>query len=55
MFDSLAAQHPTVRITNAERGLTLSLIFSGDHYDWLMLKYEGDQEPEIDHIVKMRI
>ena len=40
VFDSLAAQHPTVRITTAEGGLTLSLIFSGDHYDWLMPKYE---------------
>ena len=32
VFDSLAAQHPIVRITNAEEGLTLSLLFSGDHY-----------------------
>ena len=52
VFDSLAAQHPIVRITTVERGLTLSLIFSGDHYDWLMLKFEGDQGPEIDHIIK---
>ena len=33
VFDSLAAQHPTVRIANAEGGLTLSILFSGDHYD----------------------
>ena len=32
VFDSLAAQHPIVRITNAEEGLTLSLLSSGDHY-----------------------
>ena len=32
MFDSLAAQHPIVRITTAEEGLKLSLLFSGDHY-----------------------
>ena len=32
VFDSLAAQHPIVRITNAEEGLKLSLLFSGDHY-----------------------
>ena len=32
VFDSLAAQHPIVRITTAEGGLKLSLIFSGDHY-----------------------
>ena len=42
VFDSLAAQHLTVRIKTAEGGLTLSLIFSGDHYDWLIPKYEGD-------------
>ena len=52
VFDSLAAQQPIVRITTAEGGLTLSLLFSGDHYDWLMPKFEGDQEPEINHIVK---
>ena len=52
VFDSLAAQHPIVRITTAEGGLTLSLLFSRDHYDWLMPKFEGKQEPEIDHIVK---
>ena len=51
VFDSLAAQHPIVRITTAEGSLTLSLLFSGDHYDWLMPKFEGDQEPEINHIV----
>ena len=33
VFDSLAAQQPIVRITTAERGLTLSLLFSSDHYD----------------------
>ena len=33
VFDSLAAQQPFVRITTAEGGLTLSLLFSGDHYD----------------------
>ena len=33
VFDSLAAQHPIVRITAAEGGLKLSLLFSGDHYD----------------------
>ena len=32
VFDSLAAQHPIVRITTAEEGLKLSLLFSGDHY-----------------------
>ena len=33
VFDSLAAQHPIVRIiTTAEGGLKLSLLFSGDHY-----------------------
>ena len=32
VFDSLAAQHPIVRITTAEGGLKLSLRFSGDHY-----------------------
>ena len=52
VFDSLAAQQPIERITTAEGGLTLSLLFSGDHYDWLIPKFEGDQEPEINHIVK---
>ena len=52
VFDSLPAQHPIVRITTVEGGLTLSLLFSGDHYNWLMPKFEGEQEPEIDHIVK---
>ena len=32
VFDSLAAQHPIVRITTAEEGPKLSLLFSGDHY-----------------------
>ena len=32
VFDSLAAQHPIVRITTAEEGLKFSLLFSGDHY-----------------------
>ena len=32
VFDLLAVQQPIVRITTAEGGLTLSLLFSGDHY-----------------------
>ena len=52
VFDSLPSQHLIVRITTAEGGLTLSWLFSGDHYDWLMPKFELGQEPEIDHIVK---
>ena len=40
VFDSFAAQHSIVRITTAEGGLTLSLLFSDDHYDWLMPKFE---------------
>ena len=33
VFNSLATQHPIVKITTAEEGFTLSLLFSGDHYD----------------------
>ena len=32
VFDSLAAQRPIVKITTAEEGLKLSLLFSGYHY-----------------------
>ena len=42
VFDSLAAQHPIVRIITAEGGLTLSLLFYGDHYDWLIPKLQRD-------------
>ena len=31
VFDSLAVQHPIVRITTAEEDLKLSLLFSCDH------------------------
>ena len=33
VIDSLASQHPIVRITTAEGGLKLSLLLSGDHND----------------------
>ena len=33
VFISLNAQHHIIRITTAEEGLTLGLLFSGDHYD----------------------
>ena len=32
VYVSLSAQHPIDRITTAEGGLKLSLLFSGDHY-----------------------
>ena len=54
VFDSLAAQHTLVRIATAEGDLTLSLPFFGDHYDWLIPKFERDQESEIDHIFKKK-
>ena len=54
VFDSLAAQHTIVRIATAKGDLKLSLPFFGDHYDWLMSKFEGDQESEINHIFKKK-
>ena len=49
VFYSIAFQDLIARVNISEGGLTLSKLYSGDHYDLLLLKFEGDKEPNIYH------
>ena len=43
VFDSITSQDSIARVSTSEGGLTLSLIYSDDHYDWLLPKFERDR------------
>ena len=47
IFDSIASQEPITRVVTADGDYTISILFSGDHYDCLipktMIKQTGMQ------------
>ena len=38
IFDSIASQEPITRVVTADGNYTISILFSGDHYDCLIPK-----------------
>ena len=38
IFDSIASQEPITRVVTADVNCTISILFSGDHYDCLIPK-----------------
>ena len=48
IFDSIASQEPITRVVTADGDYTISILFSGDHYDCLILKNDDKSNRNAD-------
>ena len=51
IFDSIASQETITRVVTADGDYTISIIFSGDHYDCLIPKNDGKANRNTDYSV----
>ena len=51
IFDSIASQEPITRVVTADGNYTISLLFSGDHYDCLIPKNDNKENRNVDYNV----
>ena len=51
IFDSIASQEPITRVVTADGEYTISILFSGDHYDYLIPKNDDKANRNEDYNV----
>ena len=49
IFDSITSQKPITRVVTADGDYTISIFFSGDHYDCLIPKNDGKANRNADY------
>ena len=51
IFDSIVSQEPITRVVTADGNYTISILFSGDHYDCLIPKNDDKSNRNADYNV----
>ena len=51
IFDSIASQEPITKVVTADGNYTISILFSGDHYDCLIAKNDDKANRNVDYNV----
>ena len=51
IFDSIASQEPIIRVVTEDKHYTINILFSGDHYDCLILKNDDKANRNVDYNV----